>query len=301
MREVVQGLSFPEGPVVLENGDLLCVEMAAGTLTAIRDGRREVVADVGGGPNGAAIGPDGNAYLCNNGGLTFQRFEDGAQRPVGGAPGHPNGWIDRVDMATGAVERLYTECDGHPLEGPNDIVFDRSGGFWFTDLGSVHERTIKRGSVYYARIDGSFIREAIFPIFMPNGVGLSPDEKTLYVSETDTSRLWAFPIVGEGEVAKEPYPSPNGGRIVYGGGGYQRFDSLAVEECGNICVGTLVNGGISVISPSGELVDFWEAPERYCTNICFGGHDRQTAYITLSATGRLVAVDWPRPGLKLNF
>ena len=180
-------------------------------------------------------------------------------------------------------------------------MFDRRGGFWFTDLGAVTKREIIRGAVYYARTDGSLIRRAIFPVFMPNGVGLSPDGGTLYVAETDTSRLWAYPIIGEGGVALEPWPSPNGGRIVYGGPGYQRFDSLAVEAGGNICVATLVNGGVSTISPSGELVDFWRAPEHYCTNICFGGPDLKTAFITLSSSGRLVAVDWPRPGLKLAY
>ena len=88
-----------------------------------------------------------------------------------------------------------------------------------------------------------------------------------------------------------------GGELMHGLAGYQRFDSLAVEAGGNICVATLVRGGISVISPGGELVEFHEAPEPYCTNICFGGEDMRTAYITLAGTGRLIAVDWPRPGL----
>ena len=144
------------------------------------------------------------------------------------------------------------------------------------------------------------IREAIFPIMTPNGVGLSPDGRTLYVSETETSRIWSYSIIGEGEVAKEPWPSPNGGRLLHGLPGYQRFDSLAVEAGGNICVATLVRGGISVFSPAGDLLEFHEADEVYCTNICFGGADMRTAFITLSGTGRLMAVDWPRPGLALN-
>ena len=69
----------------------------------------------------------------------------------------------------------------------------------------------------------------------------------------------------------------------------------------NICVATLVRGGISVFSPEGELIEFHEAPEGYCTNICFGGPDLRTAFITLSTTGQLVAVPWPEPGLRLAF
>lgn len=301
VREVASGLRFPEGPVALADGSVLCVEIAGGALTQIRDGVKRVVAEPGGGPNGAAMGPDGKCYVCNNGGLSFTGTDNGLWLPGGGAPGHPDGWIDRIDLETGAVERLYSECDGVPLYGPNDIVFDSNGGFWFTDLGAVTRREIIRGAVYYARTDGSLIRRVAFPLAMPNGIGLSPDGATLYVSETDTSRLWSYPIIGEGELALEGWPSPNGGRIVYGGGGYQRFDSLAVEASGNVCVATLVNGGVSTISPAGELVDFWRAPELYCTNICFGGPDLMTAHITLSSTGRLVAVDWPRAGLKLAY
>lgn len=203
------------------------------------------------------------------------------------------------DLATGTVEVLYRDCDGRPLCGPNDLVFDGEGGFWFSDLGKVRARSMDRGAVYYARMDGSAIREAIFPVLTPNGVGLSPDGRTLYVAETETSRLWAYEVTAPGVVKMEPWPAPNGGRLVFGAPGYQRYDSLAVEAGGNICVATLVRGGISVISPEGALLEFHEAPEAYCTNICFGGDDRRTAFITLSGTGRLIAVDWPRAGLKL--
>jgi gluconolactonase len=299
--EVARGLRFPEGPVWLPDGSLLVVEIEAGTLTRITpSGRREVVAKLGGGPNGAAIGPDGACYVCNNGGFRWLEHADGYLRPVGIAEDYVTGRIERVDLGSGRVETLYTSCDGRPLNGPNDIVFDGAGGFWFTDLGKVRPRSMDRGAVYYARCDGSLIREAIFPAMTPNGVGLSPDGKTLYVAETETSRLWAYPITAPGEVAMESWPSPNGGRLVHGQEGYQRFDSLAVEACGNVCVATLVQGGISVIAPTGELLDFHPAPDAFCTNICFGGDGLRTAFITLSGTGRLIAVDWPRAGLALH-
>jgi len=119
------------------------------------------------------------------------------------------------------------------------------------------------------------------------------------VSETETSRLWAYPVTGPGTLALEPWPSPNGGRLVHGLPGFQRFDSLAVEAGGNICVATLVRGGVAVFSPGGELIEFHAAPEGYCTNICFGGADRRTAFITLSGHGELFAARWPRAGLAL--
>jgi gluconolactonase len=81
--------------------------------------------------------------------------------------------------------------------------------------------------------------------------------------------------------------------------GYQRFDSMAVEETGNVCVGTLVTGGITVFSPGGEKLEYWQGPEPYCTNLCFGGPEMKTVYVTVSGTGRLIALDWPRAGLPL--
>jgi gluconolactonase len=299
-RTLATGLLFPEGPVAMPDGSIILVEIARGTLTRVRrDGRTEVVAALGGGPNGAAMGPDGKCYVCNNGGFNFGREADGLLRPVGRADDYIGGRIQRVDLETGRFEDLYTECDGVPLKGPNDLVFDGRGGFWFSDLGKIYGRQMDRGAVYYARMDGSLIREAVFPILTPNGVGLSPDGGTLYVAETETGRLWSFPIVGEGEVAKAPFPSPHGGRLVAGPPGFQRFDSLKVEAGGNICVATLVTGGITVFSPAGERLEFHRAPEIYCTNLAFGGADLRTVYVTLSGFGTLLEVPWPRPGLRL--
>jgi gluconolactonase len=185
--------------------------------------------------------------------------------------------------------------------GPNDLVFDVQGGFYFTDLGKVRAREMDRGAVYYAKADGSFIAEVAFPLVTPNGIGLSPDEQTLYVAETEPARLWAFDVVEPGVVRKEPWPSPHGGRLVAGVGGYQRFDSLALDAEGRICVATLVNGGITVISPDRRHVEHHSMPDLMTTNICFGGPDLRTAFVTLSWTGRLVAVDWPVAGLRLNY
>jgi gluconolactonase len=296
---IASGLQFPEGPIALSDGSVLVVELAAGRLTRVGiDGAVDVVAALGGGPNGAAIGPDGACYVCNNGGFSW-RTDDGFTRPTGPAPDYRGGSIQRVNLVTGAFETLYDQCDGVPLHGPNDIVFDDAGGFWFTDFGKIFEDRIMRGAVYYARADGSRISRVAHPVLTPNGIGLSPDGSTLYVAETETSRLWAYSISAPGQLSSEAWPSPNGGRLVFGMEGYQRFDSLALEESGNICVATLVRGGISVIRPSGELLEFHAAPEGYCTNLCFGGTDRRTALITLSGYGNLLAVPWPRPGLPL--
>ena len=112
---------------------------------------------------------------------------------------------------------------------------------------------------------------------------------------------YAWDILAPGQVKHESFPAPHGGRCVCGLPGFQRFDSLAVAASGNICVATLVTGYITVISPGGEVVRQVKMPDVYPTNICFGGADMRTAYITLSASGQLGVMDWFEPGLKLNF
>jgi gluconolactonase len=79
------------------------------------------------------------------------------------------------------------------------------------------------------------------------------------------------------------------------------FDSLGLEAGGNVCVATLISGAISVIAPDGKLVEQVETGDSMTTNIAFGGPELKTAYITLSGKGQLVAMDWSRPGLPLNF
>ena len=300
MRTIATGLRFPEGPVAMPDGSVLLVEIERGTITRIApDGAATVVATPGGGPNGLAVGPGGALYLCNNGGFLWHESEH-LLRPVGTPPDYSGGRIERIDPATGAVQVLYTECDGHPLCGPNDIVFDAHDGFYFTDLGKSRARTRDHGGVYYARADGSHIVCAAYPVLTPNGIGLSPDGNTLYVAETETGRLWAFPVVSPGVVDKQAFPSPHGGRLMCGLPGFQRFDSLAVDDAGNVCVATLMSGCITVVAPDGQVLRQVPTGDIYTTNICFGGADRRTAYVTLSGRGELVAIDWPGPGLPLH-
>ena len=298
---VAEGLRFPEGPVAYPDGSVILVEIARGTITRVAaDGMASVVATPGGGPNGLAVGPDGALYCCNNGGFSWVEA-DGHLRPTGTPGDYSGGRIERIDVATGAVTTLYTHCGGHPLKGPNDIVFDAHGGFYFTDLGKPRPRDRDLGGIYYALPDGSHIVEVAHPVLTPNGCGLSPDGTVLYFAETETARLWALDIEAPGVVRKQAWPSPHGGRLVCGLGGFQRFDSLAVTATGTVCVATLMTGAITEIAPGGEVIRAVRMPERYPTNICFGGEGDRTAYITLSGTGRLARMAWPTPGLRLNF
>lgn len=299
---VVEGLRFPEGPIAMKDGSVIVVEIARRTVTrCFADGRSEIVAQLDGGPNGAAIGPDGALYICNNGGFNWHEAQETGLRPHGQANDYSGGRIERLDLSTGELTVLYTASDKAPLKGPNDLVFDCHGGFYFTDHGKVRPREMDRGAVCYAKIDGSSIREVIHPIMAPNGIGLSPDGRTLYVAETFTCRLWAYDVTGPGELALAPWPqSPNGGRFIAGRGGYQGFDSLAVDAEGNVCIGTIYSGAITSISPDGSRIEVVSTPDPFPTNICFGGPDLKTAYVTMSSTGKLMKAEWPTAGLRLE-
>lgn len=301
MREVARGLQFPEGPVALRDGTVVVVEIQGGTLARVgQDGAVTRFAACGGGPNGAALGPDGALYVCNNGGFDWT-VRDGLTLPAGQPAEYGGGSIQRVTF-DGSVSTLYTEVGGNLLRGPNDIVFDRAGGFYFTDLGKRRARDSDRGGLYYATPDGARIAEIAYPLTEANGVALSPDESRVYVSETVTGRVWYWEVDSPGRIRQDG-PGPAGGTLLFGLPGFQRLDSMAVDAEGDVCVATLETGAITVLSPEGAVRKVLSPPEHdsHVTNICFGGPQLRTAYITASGLGRLYAAEWHCPGWELNF
>lgn len=299
--QIAEGLRFPEGPIACHDASVIVVEIAAGRLTRVApNGDKTVVAETGGGPNGAAIGPDGRCYVCNNGGMRFIE-KGGNLLPVPAEDDDERGgWIDAVDLTTGAVETLYRDCEDRPLIGPNDIVFDRAGGFWFTDHGKLRRNSRLRGAVYYATADGSAINRVV-AMDSPNGIGLSQDEAWLYVAETHSGRLWAYALAGPGEIARIDGPAPwEFGRLLANPPGYCLLDSLAVDADGNVCVASIPHG-LQVIAGDGTGVRRIEMPDLMPTNICFDIRGERRAYVTLSARGTLAAFEWPCAGAPLAF
>jgi gluconolactonase len=278
---IAESLAFPEGPVPLADGSVIVVESYGGRLTRCWNGRKETVCEVGDGPNGAAVGPDGALYVCNNGGVG----------PDYWARKDRVGRIERVDLATGRFERLYEACDGEPLSAPNDLVFDCDGLLWFTDFGQLEPKGKRFGGLYCARADGSTITRVRDRATSYNGIGLAPDMRAVYVADTLEARVYAF----ERKVVQQ---SP---RLIATVPGQIRLDSLAITAAGNICVATIgKQGAISTVTPGGQ-VSSMGTDDRITTNIAFGGPDLRDAWITYSMKGQLVKTRWPEAGLRLVY
>jgi gluconolactonase len=282
---VADDLAVPEGPVALDDGSVLFVEIRRGTLDRVdAEGNLEIVAFCGGGPNGVAIGPDGAAYVCNNG----RRFPD-----------YEGGRIERVDLETGAVEIVWTASDRGPLWRPNDLVFDDAGGLWFTDFGGVagfDGGPYMLGSIHYVAPGATTTTVVLEAVHDPNGIGLSRDGTTLYFSQTVPGRAYRRSVTAPGAVEHPRDPDPE--TLICGLGGFQMFDGLAVDADDNVCLATLGSGCITVAAPDGSGCVQLTFPEAFrdsmTTNICFAKDG--TAFITQGESGRLVRCTWPRTG-----
>ena len=288
---VAEGLRFPEGPVAMRDGSLLFVEIQRQTVSRLSpDGKVSVVAQLEGGPNGLAIGPDGALYIANNGGRFGFRIRDGINAAVEPAPGQfTSGSIQRLDLTTGALTTLYDACDGRKFVALDDLVFDHRGGMWITDIG----KTPGDGGIFYATADGRHVRQVRGGMGSANGIGLSPDGRQLHCSETP--RLWTFDIKAPGVLGPATSYPPAGEHGKLAGRTYG--DSLKVQADGRVCVCTLFAGGVSVFDKAGAI-EFIQSVDPMTTNLAFGGRDMRDVWLTLSGLGKIGKVRWPSAGLK---
>jgi gluconolactonase len=288
---VASNLGFIEGPVVRDGAIYLC-DIKGGVIWRISENDKVVVADVGGGPNGLAFGPDGLLYVANNGGA--MRWEKVGETTLshGFETQGYDSRIERVDLSTSKVERIIDQINGRKFEAIDDLVFDPRGGFWFTDLGrdGHHHRTY--GGVYWSDGTQNHCRELAYPLPMgANGIGLAPDSTKLYATEYGAGRLWVWDTNAPGELERSG-DAPHGGRLLWQAPDAHLLDSLAVAPNGNIFIANQPGGVFSVISPQGVHLADLHMPEHFPTNLCFDPDLPNVAFVTLSSTGSLARIQW---------
>ena len=170
-------------------------------------------------------------------------------------------------------------------------MFDCDGHLWFTDFGRLETDGKRYGGLYCGCPDGSAITRIAGKAHSYNGVGISPDMRTVYVADTVQARIYAF--------AREPVEQKP--RLVATVPGLVSLDSLAMTAAGNICVATIgERGAISTVTPQGR-VSAVPTDDPVTTNIAFGGPAMRDAFVTLSMKGMLVRMPWQEPGMRLVY
>jgi len=293
-----RGLGFPEGPIALKTGEILICDLYGGTVLKVEGDRSSVFAQLGGSPNGLAMGADNWLYVANNGGAMRWKREGEKLISEGFQETGFDTRIERINLYSGKVERILNQVGGQKLQAIDDLIFDTNNGFWFTDLGRDGKDSRTYGGIYWSSADGSKSTRAAYPIVNgANGIGLSPDGKTLYATEYGAGRLWAWTI-GEPGVLCKSGDQKHGGKLIWQSPDATLLDSLAISASGNIIIATQPTGVFSIISPTGELVDTVDMPEDFPTNLCFDQNNPYVAYATLSQTGCLATILWPEPGFN---
>ncbi|RBP51568.1 SMP-30/gluconolactonase/LRE family protein [Arenicella xantha] len=341
LEVMASGLGYPEGPIHCQDGSILLVEIKGEQLTLVPangDPVKKIVA-IPGGPNGAAVGPNNSIYICSNGGFDWIpiNLPTGQSLSVGGnqPPNYTGGSLQKYDPASKCLSTLYTDCSNresppgtsqtpwdpaYALCGPDDLVVDAAGGIWFSDWGKMRDRDKDITGIYYAAADGSAIKQVVYPLNNPNGIALSPDGKRLYVALTFERKIVYYDVVAPGVIQANSVTGPAQGTLdgshllTANFVGQSVLDSMAIDCEGNLYVATMLpdgnnpmtNGGISIVTPTGDVSYFpIELPNHNFaplpSNICFGGPDMKTVYITCGASGYLLKARSEVAGLKLNF
>ena len=256
VQVVAQGLRGTEGPIAAPDGSLLLTEQQANVITKIdAQGNRSTFLD--------------NTNGCQ--GLTY----DPKGRLIGVLPATKQ---IGVLMPTRMV--LADTFEGRPFLGPNDLVADRKGGVYFTDPGGyppAGQFLTDIPAVYYLRPNGSVIKIAD-DIARPNGIILSPDEKTLYVANTLSAFVTAFDVQPDGSVRNARNFVRLAGITMTNRGVRSGADGIAVDEAGRLYVTSTI--GVQVIGPDGKHLGTIpignpDGPQ----NLAFAGPDKKTLYV----------------------
>ncbi|NBI46173.1 MULTISPECIES: SMP-30/gluconolactonase/LRE family protein [Burkholderia] len=249
--------SFLEGPVWDPAGHLFVTDIPHGRIFRISaKGEWELIVQYEGEPNGMKRYDDAHLLITDyRNGLMLLDIERGVVRPF--------------------LERRNSER----FRGVNDLSFDSRGNLYFTDQGQsgLHDPT---GRVYRLSPDGK-LDMLLGNCPSPNGLVLSPDEKVLFVGMTRGNSVWRVPLQADGSVSKVGQFFTS-----YGPSGP---DGLTVDNDGRILVANPGLGYVWVLNHRGEPVEvLTNSAGTSLTNLCFGGEDMKTLYMTESVSGTVL-------------
>jgi gluconolactonase len=271
-----------EGPAFDADGSLYFSDIIGNRLYCLApDGGLSVFREDSGRTNGNTFDAHGRLISCE--GAEFGPA--GRRRLV------------RTDLKSGAIEVLTERFEGKRYNSPNDVVVDGKGRIWFTDPFYSEDRSaleMTEEAVYRLDPDGTVARVLTQPqIERPNGLAVTPDDRTLYIIDSHTRmggnrKVWGFDLGEDGR--------PSGQRLIFDFGRGRGGDGMRLDDRGNLWVaaGILlprheretadVPAGIYVITPMGELLGRIPIPEDLCTNLAFGGPGRKDLYVTSGKT-----------------
>lgn len=262
-----------EGPIALPDGSVIFTETRANRVTRIaEDNSISTYFDNSNGTNGLAFTKKGELVSVQN-----LKPQVGVVYPKG----NEKVWVDNYQ--------------GKPFQRPNDLVIDKNGGVYFTDIGVQPKGEITepaRPAVYYATADGK-ITQVVSDVERPNGVQLSRDEKTLYLANTAGEYLLSYPITGKGQLGARKDFAKLAGYEKGENGFSSGADGIAIDDKGRVYVTS--NKGIEVFDEKGNALGIIAVPHKP-QNIAFAGKDKKTLYIVGRGAAYKVAV--ATPGFK---
>jgi gluconolactonase len=281
--EIATTVAFTEGPAVDRDGAVYFTDIINERIMKLgADGRLSTYREPSNVANGLLIDPQGRLVACEGG--LFER--PGVRRQ-----GTPR--ITRTDLKTGKVETIASAYEGKPFAGPNDVTIDGTGRLYFTDLAGA--------AVYRIDPSGTIARLVTAPdVQRPNGIQVSPDDKTLYLIEANQAKdgarlIRAYDLQPDGTVRNM--------RVHYNFYPGRSADGMSIDTEGNLYASAGMNQlrgsaetldtktGVYVISPAGKLLKFIPIPEDFITNNAFGGPDMKTLYVTAGKTLYKVRTD----------
>ncbi len=274
--------------MALPSGDLVICELAGRRVTKIApSGHQTTIATFAGSPNGQIVAADGSLWVCDNGG----RWVAESAADLHEGPGDRPGLLWRLAL-DGELTPLLTEADGLALTSPNDLCLDDTGGLWFTDpVWPDEEGRVPPGKIGYLSPDGR-AHYAHEGLLYPNGLAVVADGSALIVAESYTSWLHRFPLLGPGRLgAPERFGFLGEGTLP---------DGLCLDSSGRVIVAGAGTGAVVVFSPEGEDLGRVEFGNDI-TNLCFGGEDLRTLYVTEVGKGQVSTLRWDVPGLPMPY